>query len=83
MFINKIEAFFKKKSFASLAEISHHFDKSPQTMKLFLKPFIKNNHLKLMQSGCTKGCSSCAPEKLEIYQWVTKNDQYHVLKLIE
>lgn len=53
----------------TLAELSLHFDVSPDAMRGMLSHWIRKGLLSTEPSGCNKGCVSCSPEQLEIYRW--------------
>lgn len=53
----------------TLAELSLHFNVSPDAMRGMLSHWIRKGKVLSEQPGCSKGCVSCSPEQLEIYRW--------------
>ena len=61
--------YLNRRGIVTLAELSLHFDVSPDAMRGMLSHWIRKGMLTMEQSGCNKGCVSCSPEQLEIYRW--------------
>ncbi len=65
----ELREFIREQGVCSLWDLSVKFKTSPDAMRGMLSHWQKKGKVELERSGCSKGCSSCSPEQLEIYRW--------------
>lgn len=67
-----IKTFLKERKSADLQELSFHFRKHPDTMRLLLAHWVRKGkicHL-VKPTGCCTKCQSCQSQFAEVYHWV-------------
>ncbi|MRI34477.1 sugar metabolism transcriptional regulator [Endozoicomonas sp. OPT23] len=69
MLLVRLKDYIASQGLCSLAEISQHFRSDPDAVRGMLQHWLRKGLIACEQSGCQKGCVSCAPEQLEIYRW--------------
>ena len=65
----EIREFLSSRGGCTLYELSVHFKTSPDAMRGMLAHWQRKGKVVQEDSGCSKGCSSCTPEQLEVYRW--------------
>ncbi|PJE80153.1 hypothetical protein CI610_00878 [invertebrate metagenome] len=65
-----ISEYLSVRGLTSLADLSQHFDTSTDAMRDMLNHWVRKGRVIREISGCSKGCVSCAPERLELYRWI-------------
>ena len=76
-----LQEYLSGRGVCSLAEISQHFNTSPDAMRGMLAHWVRKGKLMKEASGCNKGCLSCSTEQLEIYRWQGSSHQIPVCNL--
>ncbi|MGI9276970.1 MAG: FeoC-like transcriptional regulator [Endozoicomonas sp.] len=65
----EVKSYVSGRGACTLAELSTHFDVSPDALRGMLDHWIRKGKMVCEQSGCSKGCMSCTLEQLETYRW--------------
>ncbi len=70
MLLVKLRDYIAQQRVCSLADLSQHFHSDPDALRGMLQHWLRKGLIAREQSGCQKGCVSCAPEQLETYRWL-------------
>jgi hypothetical protein len=71
MILTELKFYLKENKRATLIDLAHHFDVTPDAVKGMLEHWIRKGKVhRLEGSRCTKGCCQSDPAHLEIYEWV-------------
>lgn len=67
-----IKHYLSHKRTVNLKELSLHFKKQPDMMRLLLQHWIRKGKVKRAPNpvGCGTRCQSCLPGIAEVYEWV-------------
>jgi predicted ArsR family transcriptional regulator len=72
MILQQLQTYLRTHSQASLEELTHHFQIDADALRGMLNPLIRKGRVhKVAGKQCGK-CHSCAPESLELYEWLMK-----------
>lgn len=69
----EIRRFLIQRGICTLSELTDQFHSDPDAMRGMLSHWVRKGQVIREQSGCSKGCVSCAPEQLEVYRWQAKD----------
>ncbi|MCW8890726.1 MAG: FeoC-like transcriptional regulator [Sedimenticola sp.] len=54
-----------------LSDIALHFDSSPDATRGMLETWIRKGKVRRLPTmACGSSCGKCAPEQVELYEWV-------------
>ena len=72
MILTDVRDYLKSRGQAPLRDMALTFGMDPETLRPLIEQWVnKGKVIKLPQgTACGGGCSSCAPQAIEIYQWV-------------
>ena len=74
MLLVRLRDYIASRGVCSLADLSQYFHSDPDAIRGMLQHWQRKGLIAREQSGCQKGCASCAPEQLEIYRWRAEPD---------
>ena len=66
----KINEFLAARGQATVMEMSQYFGISIEVLRGMLTHLVYKGRIVYEEVGCSKGCTSCSPEQLELYRWV-------------
>ncbi|MBN1907917.1 MAG: FeoC-like transcriptional regulator [Deltaproteobacteria bacterium] len=71
MILSGIKDYFKERSTASLSDLSIRFKVEPEAMRGMLDHWMRKGRVRRLDhtGSCTKCCSNCKSDHLEIYEW--------------
>lgn len=74
MILTDIRDYLRLKGQAPLRDMALEFGIEQDTLRPMLEQWVsKGKAIKLPQgTNCGGGCNSCAPETIEIYQWIER-----------
>ncbi|NJK37852.1 MAG: sugar metabolism transcriptional regulator [Oscillatoriales cyanobacterium RM2_1_1] len=70
MILQQLQSHLRQSSRASLEELAHRFQVDVDALRAMLKPLIRKGRIRKLASQQCGGCHSCAPESLELYEWI-------------
>ncbi|HHH45706.1 MAG TPA: sugar metabolism transcriptional regulator [Thiotrichales bacterium] len=71
MMLTEIRDYLRARGQASLRDMAIHFDTDEEALRGALDHWIRKGRVRRLPSGTTcSGCSTCAPETIELYAWV-------------
>lgn len=70
MILTDIQTYLAKYRRASLSELSLHFRTDAEALRPMLELLRRKGRVRLLEGKKCGGCSSCAPDSLEFYEWV-------------
>jgi predicted ArsR family transcriptional regulator len=73
MILTDLQNYLEKHSKASLQEIAFYVKSDADAIRLMLNRLIRKGRVQQLPIKKCGGCHSCAPESLEIYEWIREN----------
>ncbi len=77
MILTQLKSYLKINKRASLIDLAHHFNVTPEAMKGMLEHWIRKGKVRYLENQlCQKGC--CCPTQLthlEIYEWLEAENE--------
>ncbi|VXD21691.1 conserved hypothetical protein [Planktothrix serta PCC 8927] len=70
MILQEIQQYLCKHPVSSLTELSQHFHSDPDALRLMLERLQSKGRVRKLEAKKCGGCQSCAPETLELYEWI-------------
>ncbi len=70
MILQQLQAYLRTRPQASLEELARHFKIDADALRGMLAPLIRKGRVRKLSGKQCGGCHSCAPESLELYEWV-------------
>jgi hypothetical protein len=72
MILTEVRDYLKNRGQAPLRDMALSFGMDEAALRPLLDQWIAKGKVKKLPSGttCGGGCSSCAPQTIEIYQWL-------------
>jgi DeoR/GlpR family transcriptional regulator of sugar metabolism len=70
MILQEIQQYLRQHPVSSLAELSQHFHSDPDALRLMLDRLQSKGRVRKLEAKKCGGCQSCAPETLELYEWI-------------
>ena len=69
--LSQLKRYLQQHEQASLADIAHHFDVSPEVARQMLGVWIKKGRVSRSKAtaACGSSCSQCDPASIELYRW--------------
>jgi hypothetical protein len=71
MILQQLQTYLRTHPRASLAELTRHFQTDAGALRAMLNLLMRKGRVRKLASPACGGCSSCAPESLELYEWVS------------
>ena len=79
MVLTELKSYLMENRRATLIDLSHHFDVTPDAMKGMLEHWIRKGKVRHLEgSRCTKGCCQTDPAHLEIYEWIEAQNKLNI-----
>ncbi|EKQ69992.1 FeoC like transcriptional regulator [Leptolyngbyaceae cyanobacterium JSC-12] len=78
MILQQLQNYLRTHPQTSLAELTHHFlthhfQSDADALRGMLVQLIRKGRVRKLAGKQCGGCHSCAPESLELYEWVNPN----------
>jgi putative ferrous iron transport protein C len=70
MILQQLQQYLRTHPSASLEELTRHFDSDADALRGMLNQLIRKGRVHKVAGKQCGGCHSCAPESLELYEWV-------------
>lgn len=70
MILQQLQIYLRTHSQASLEELARQFQTDAEVLRDMLNLLIRKGRVRKLASKQCGGCHSCAPESLELYEWV-------------
>lgn len=72
MILTELRDYLKQQGQAPLRDMAINFDMDPEALRPLLEQWMAKGRVEKLPAGtaCQGGCSSCAPQTVEIYRWV-------------
>jgi len=70
MILQQLQNYLRTHPPASLEELTHHFESDADALRGMLAQLIRKERVRKLAGKQCGGCHSCAPESLELYEWV-------------
>lgn len=70
MILQEIQQYLREHPVTSLADLSQHFQSDPYALRLMLDRLQNKGRIRKLKAKKCGGCHSCAPENLELYEWI-------------
>lgn len=72
MILTEVRDYLKLKGQAPLRDMALEFGMDQDALRPILEQWIAKGKLEKLPQGtsCGGGCNSCAPETIELYQWI-------------
>ena len=71
MILREIRDYLRQRGRAPLRDMAIHFDMDESALRGALEHWIRKGRVRRLPPGTTCfGCSSCAPQDIELYEWV-------------
>jgi predicted ArsR family transcriptional regulator len=70
MILQELQHYLRGHRATTLAELAAHFHISPDALRGMLDRLICKGRIRKRESKQCGGCHSCAPETLELYEWI-------------
>jgi DNA-binding IclR family transcriptional regulator len=70
MILHELQTYLRHHSPTSLAELAHHVQADTEALRAMLNLLIRKGRVRKLANITCGGCHSCAPESLELYEWV-------------
>ena len=70
MILGEIRDYLKKRSMATLTDVSTHFDVSDESASLAIDFWVKKGKVRAVQAACGSSCGSSCGSGSKQYQWI-------------
>ncbi|MGI0483810.1 FeoC-like transcriptional regulator [Pantanalinema rosaneae CENA516] len=70
MILQQLQTYLRTHPPTSLEELTRHFQTDADALRGMLNPLIRKGRVRRVAGKPCSQCHSCAPETLEIYEWV-------------
>lgn len=70
MILQHLQHYLRAHPKTSLEELANHFQIEADALRGMLNPLIRKGRVRKLAGQQCGGCHSCAPESLELYEWV-------------
>ena len=71
MILTRLRDYLKQRGQASLRDLATRFDTDEDTLRGLLEHWVRKGKVRRLPGGTPcSGCTSCAPETVELYEWV-------------
>ncbi len=70
MILQDLQHYLRSHPKASLEELAQHFYIDADALRGMLTPLVRKGRVRKLEGKQCGKCHSCAPESLELYEWV-------------
>jgi DNA-binding MarR family transcriptional regulator len=70
MILTELKKYLQSHHQATLRDLAHHFNVTPEAIEGMLEHWIRKGHVRRSANRCTKGCCETAATNLIFYEWV-------------
>ncbi|MCX7672620.1 MAG: FeoC-like transcriptional regulator [Thiobacillaceae bacterium] len=72
MILTRIHDHLRQHRRASVADLARLFDSEPSAVRAMLEQLVRRGRVRRLPAGtpCGGGCCKCAPEAVELYEWI-------------
>jgi predicted transcriptional regulator len=70
MILQQLQIYLRDRSRASLEELNQHFHIDADALRGMLASLMRKGRVHKIEGKQCGQCHSCAPESLEIYEWI-------------
>lgn len=70
MILQELQTYLSQHPRTSLAELGQYFHTDTDALRGMLHQLIRKRRVRKLESKPCQSCHSCAPESLEIYEWI-------------
>lgn len=70
MILRELQQYLRQHPSTSLDELARHFAIAPDALRGMLQQLVRKGRVRKLETKQCGGCHSCAPETLELYEWV-------------
>ncbi len=72
MILTELRDYLKQQGQAPLRDMAINFNMDQEALRPLLEQWMAKGRVEKLPSGtaCHGGCSSCAPQTVEIYRWI-------------
>nr|VFJ88655.1 MAG: FeoC like transcriptional regulator [Candidatus Kentron sp. LFY] len=72
MILSELGEYLRANGQAAIIDMAYHFDIEPDAVRGMLEHWVRKGKVRKLPEGttCGDGCHRCAPESLEIYEWI-------------
>ena len=70
MILQELQAHLRTRPQTSLEDLARHFKIDADALRGMISPLIRKGRVRKLSGKQCGGCHSCAPESLELYEWV-------------
>ncbi|MGC8712395.1 MAG: FeoC-like transcriptional regulator [Leptodesmis sp.] len=75
MILQQLQIYLRTHHQASLEELAHQFKTDADALRDMLNLLIRKGRVRKLASKQCGGCHSCAPDSLELYEWVNSGSR--------
>jgi predicted ArsR family transcriptional regulator len=72
MILQQLQTYLRTHTQVSLEELARQFQIDADALREMLNPLIRKGRVHKLTGKQCGNCHSCAPESLELYEWVAK-----------
>jgi DNA-binding IclR family transcriptional regulator len=70
MILQELQSYLRNHPAVSLEELARRFQTDADALREMLNLLIRKGRVRKLAGKQCSGCHSCAPESLELYEWV-------------
>jgi len=70
MILSEVRAYLAERKRAPLSDLQLRFNAQPDALRGMLQHLIRKGRVREISGKSCDGCCKCAPETLEIYEWL-------------
>jgi len=75
MILQQLQSYLRTHPQASLEELARQFQTDADALREMLNVLIRKGRVRKLAGKRCRGCHSCAPEGLELYEWVNSGSR--------
>lgn len=73
MILQQLQTYLRNHPQVSLKDLAHQFQTDAEALREMLNLLIRKGRVRKLAGKQCGGCHSCAPESLELYEWVNSD----------
>lgn len=70
MILKALQQYLRDRPTTTLDELACHFAIDPDALRGMLAQLVRKGRVRKLETKKCGGCHNCAPESLELYEWV-------------
>lgn len=70
MILRELQQYLRQRKTTTLDELARRFAIDPDALRGMLSQLVRKGRVRKLETKQCGGCHSCAPETLELYEWV-------------